>query len=177
MDNQNLQRLLNFVGGLQNGAILTLETYVPQDAKFLKRGTPLAGRSIHKWARTNYQIGNDYEGNVNKQREREGMEPTFEAQPHPWGLHLNERVIWHRPSGKLYLRARKLRELETRWFVDHEEVGYNQIAPFQKPDPFPENQGVDKPVIYRNPTLTNILALTYGGARYVYQELRELQRP
>lgn len=131
-----------------------------------KKGNPYWGRVL-KVAKVNGQIRFNYEKAVQRQQEKEGHEPTFEAQPRKWGSHVNPHStflahITQLGEAKFYLRLRVLKSKSV--FVDEngEIVPTELIEPYLTPK---QDNGVTE----RDYNLDNILAVSIAGERYMIE--------
>jgi len=89
-----------------------LETLCP--VKLLKKSrlnnAPCEFGDIFKRATLSVLVNFDYAGNVNRQREREDVEPDFVAKPN-WFAHVTPAIVAHKTTGERYAFVRVLRNL------------------------------------------------------------------
>nr|WP_294529225.1 hypothetical protein [uncultured Rhodopila sp.] len=145
----------------KRGAIIaTIETRT--DPR-LKKANPF-GPNVIKHSLVNCVINWRYEGAVNRQREREGTEATFEASPRAWGERFGPFVIH---KGKFYVEARVLRAECDYQLPNGSPVRYEDIKPYLPGrQSSAESQGVEKEIIVRDYAVENIVGLTVDGTRY-----------
>lgn len=132
--------------------------------KLLKTGNPLY-KNVEKIARRNGITGANYTNCVKNQQVREGMEPTFEADPLPWGEHDGPYLVKHK--GKFYLKYRasdhNLEEVFRR--IDNREIiSKDLVTPFYPVKT--SRQGVEKPVGWITPALESIRQIAIFGSTF-----------
>jgi hypothetical protein len=135
--------------------------------------------NILKLARVNGMLNWVYKKSVNNQREREGLEPDFEPLPRSWGTQLDRpgadgkktcfisHVLKNTGEHKLYLKFKVHRVLDVQYLtLDYQEIPTEVVTPFSREKNHGERQGVDNPVIERDYTVKNLLAVAYNGMGY-----------
>jgi hypothetical protein len=147
---------------------------------YRKTGFPY--KTLFKVGQTSGMIGTDYESNVNKQREREGVEGEFVAQANK---NIRERlspsvgittkglpVLVYRPTNK---------PLPSFWFVETQdgqiqEVEKEQIKPFL-PAPSPSmSQGVEKTIDYRTYGFDKIVGISIDGKEHIVSDVNPIAK-
>jgi hypothetical protein len=177
MDSDTYIRVIEGIAALPPQQIITLELFTDANKYFYKRGTELAGKHINKWQRCKFQLGANYENSVNLQRWRENKSENFKALEHRWGEHISNKFMMNRDGTKIYLIGHKLDELEVVYYTDGNLAPMESMVPYLKVESNSSRQEVEDLVVYRNPTVDNILSITWGGHRHAFQELRDLLRP
>lgn len=71
---------------------------------------------VVKHSESSVIVNFDYEGNVNRQREREGKEADFTTQAN-WFEHITRAIVKHRTTGERYIFVRVLSSLSTAYFT------------------------------------------------------------
>ena len=119
---------------------------------------------------------------VNSQRKREGRIADFKAFRRRWGHRIRGTpLVSHVPEGdqqQLYLEL-KIETRSAHYFSRKtgKRIDAAKLAPFLKKPQHATRQGIDKEVILRDYTLSNIAELTLGGVRYVMDpSVTELRR-
>jgi hypothetical protein len=126
--------------------------------------------TVLKLSRVNGFTGADYERSVNRQRDREGSVPVFEAQERSWGERISPALV--EKENKLYLVVQIQRTLNKPIYFAKDGSGLlkqiqkDSIAAFLRKSSGAPRQGLDKEVIYRNYSLANITAISLGGEQY-----------
>lgn len=124
-----------------------------------KKDNPNKDKKVVRITRRNGFVGGSYESIVNNLQEKQGGERTFEAEPLPWGRHLNRFFIEHK--GVLYLKFFPLASGcngEDRWEVDGVAVDFSVIEPF-----LPKTSESKSGVAWRVITLTNVKEVSLDG--------------
>ncbi len=145
------------------------------DPNLYKKGNPFAKEDVRKITRYFGKLNTIYANSVNRQLEREGKEANFEAQAN-----------WHEKKydqiNGCVVRKQNKDGLNTEYvgfIVDRAEtLGYSIngveatteetaiIKGFRKPTTTPQNQGTDKPIIYRTIKLQNVKLIKIIGEHY-----------
>jgi hypothetical protein len=154
-----VKELVEKVMSLRGTTIISFEAVT--DARLKKTGNTIP-LPCFKRSKVNGMIGYNYENSVNNQREREGSERDFEAEPRSWGVRIHPCVVEHK--GNYYLTVKVERSLETPRFVDAEgcERSLVEVKPFL-PSKGESRQGVDREVIHREYAVENLVNLRMGG--------------
>lgn len=131
-------------------------------------GEPNRYGSVVKVSRISGLLGFRYENSVNNQREREGGERDFVAEPRRWG----QIVTRHdgRPSPLIEHHSEHYLEIKVEYslgttYLDEggTERTFAELAGFLPQRSESPRQELDKPVILRDYALTSIRKLTIGG--------------
>ena len=151
-------------------ATLVTET----DPKLKKTGNPFG--EVRKVSRVNVTLGFQYENAVNRQREREGSEPDFEAAPRQWGRKISPMFVEHK--GELYLETKVERSIETKYLDSLDrEIPAEALKPFLPSRSESSRQETEKEIIVRDYKLASIASLTVRGESYiVIRSAREAAR-
>lgn len=150
----------------RSGAFMcTIETRT--EPRMNKTGNSYAGNVV-KLSRVNVALNFIYGNAVNRQRDREGSDCGFVAQPRKWG----ERVLktcFVQHKGKLYVEAKVEKSLSHEYLtMDGRVVLDSEIEPFlQGHRSSAESQGVDREIILRDYSVDSIVAITVDGHRHV----------
>lgn len=124
----------------------------------------------------------NYEGNVNAQRKREDVAPTFKAQQN-WFEHVTPAIVAHRSTGERYVFIRVLSNLSAPTFTaDGVEVERAALLPFLPASDLSdaeraafgldaakgaENQGIEKEIAPIAIKLANVRQIVIDGFTYV----------
>lgn len=137
-------------------------------------GLPCPWKRITKLQMVNCFLNVNYEAAVNRQREREGVEPNFKVKPN-WFTHTKTKgIVQHLKTERLYLQLKVEKVIEAYFFDDNTEVAREVIAEYLPLRSFPANQGVDKPVLTMTPALDSIKAFKVDGEIYSIGFIPEL---
>jgi hypothetical protein len=123
--------------------------------------------TVRKISEVNGSIQYDYESNVNRQLEREGKEPDFEAAAAKWGNRVGSScVIEH--NGRYYFDMRVLKSLG-HYYVDlnGNRLNDDDVTPHVKPHSSSGKQGTDKEIIVRRYMMANLVSVTINGNKFV----------
>lgn len=154
---------------LNKGAqIVSLTTQT--DAKLRKTGNPFA-MPVTKRSIVNGIVGWNYENAVNRQRDREGNDTSFEAQPRKWGKRL-PKLPFVTHNDEIYLELKVERTLAQPQYQDANgnPLTAEAVAPFlPEKRSNAEHQGVEREIILRDYKMTSILEIKVGGESYVVE--------
>jgi len=137
---------------------------------------PAASRAtfpnLRKRAVVNGVIGWIYENAVNRQREREGAQPDFEALPRKWGARLvGTPLVEHK--GGFYLEFKFQRSVSYYYYNGATRECYSSAADIDAinrltgaRDHGTERQELDAPIILRDYRMSNIRSIKMGGVLY-----------
>ena len=132
--------------------------------KVRKTGNPY--KEIVKRSVVNGMINYNYEGNVNREREREGLTADFKASAPAWGTRVgNSCIIEHK--GKKYIDFRLLNVLDTEYIADGKKVNIDDIKDFLPKRKSSGRQGVEKEIKVCRYSLDSIKEIRMNG--YVYK--------
>lgn len=145
----------------------TFATIVAEtDPKLRKTGNPYSG--VTKVSRVNVTLNFVYENAVNRQREREGNDEQFEAEPRAWGVRIQRAdgtltpIVEHK--GKYYIEAKVERSLGYEYMWNGEPIEEERIREFlPKRSPSSGRQEVERPVIIRDYSVDSIKSITFDG--------------
>ena len=100
-----------------------------------------------------------YQTEVNIRRDAVGSPADFEAKPRSWGKHLTTSFIHH--SKQLYVAMHVQKTFYEEYFDKFgEPIDIAVIEQHEKPLTNDSRQELDRPVIYRNYKLSNILSFS-----------------
>lgn len=136
------------------------------DARAKKTDNPHG--AITKKAVINGMIGWIYENSVNNQRQREGLEPDFEAMPRAWGERIKGTpLVLHKD--RHYLEVKVERNLDTTYYraSDGEEIPEEEVKPFLPARSKNERAGTEKDIRLADYGIDNILEIKMDGEHYV----------
>lgn len=125
------------------------------------KGHELYGKEIIKTAQVNCMLNCNYEASVNRQREREDKEGTFEAEPLPYGAWVEGLpLIKHEKDGvtSIQLRVQPNKTLREEYTCEGKPVCAKLYHSFEKPKSS-GRQGVEKARKVRNYKIENILSI------------------
>ena len=163
----NQSQLADILRSVKGATPLTISALV--DARARKTGNPF--REVLKLSKVNGMCGCSYEKSVNRQQNREGTIPAFEARERSWGERISPALVEGK-EGKLYLAIQPQRTAQPVYFGRNDkgvliQVKKEVVAPFlPEKRSSAEAQGVDKEIVYRNYSLSSITALSIGGEKY-----------
>ena len=158
------EQLAAVIEAMQGAQPATMKTRTIVD--LLKTGNPYA--EVVKFSHVNCMIGANYENAVNRQQKREGGAGDFEAALPKWGNRIGKKLITHK--GKLYVPVHVQRIVTEPTYQDAATglaLDKSDFAEWMPSKSTSSRQEVEKEVIYRPYTLSNILELTIGGNTYV----------
>jgi hypothetical protein len=165
------QMLLNENGGSAFFGGLTILTA----PRLNKRGNPLAGQKVKKKTTMTVLGRLSYSNAVNNQREREGLDTNFEAQPlwKGWGERVNglgnALLARHKGNGQLYLAVMPHRVKSVVWYVDKRPATEKEIAiikQFLPKKAAPKSQGTEKKVLWRVIKTSSVKRMVFNGQIY-----------
>lgn len=166
---QELQALM--CGSYHHGStIITLTTLTIPDYK--KKGCPFKD-NIQKLCRVNGTLNWHYEHSVNRQREREGLTPDFASLPRRWGTHLQKTpFISHVTKAgehKLYLKFKVhvVHNIVYLTIDTGEDIPIGDVEPWLNPKEKNYRQGVQKEILERDYSVSNILSVHYNKKGYL----------
>ena len=153
---------------LKGTQFVTIKTLTPvSDMRAKKDGkpNPFWKSGIMKRSVLNGAIGFDYENSVNRQLIREDKEAEFEAQERSWGSHVNSVLVEH--NDKFYLSFKCERVISRQYELDGKIIEDCEVDQFRAEKKEGERQGTDKPTVYRNFLLSNILSIKMNGEEFI----------
>ena len=180
-----VDELATILGGIKSARPAGIVTLTEVKAK--KTGNPFG--TIRKLARANIFLSFDYAESVRRQQSREGYRIAhFTPNPHLWAERESPCLSKHPVTGKLYLRAKvekasppiylyqrssgawsPVEEAKVKAFLPNDDASAARAA---------EYQGVEKPVIFRQYSLSNLVSITLNGVRYrVKREATNISSP
>jgi len=119
---------------------------------------------VKKISKVSCIINFSYENSVNNQRDREGVQEEFKAEPRKWGIRVQGTPLV-RHKDQYYLEYKVEKVLSTVYFVDGIPRDRSELEGSirQGQD---GRQGVENTVILRDVSLCNIQEITIGGVHY-----------
>ncbi len=122
---------------------------------------------IMKRQKSNVFINFSYENAVNKALTKEGKEADFEAKPRKWGVRVpGTPLVLH--EGAYYLTARFLdNEPKVEYLKEGKLIDKALFESFIPEKKSSGSQGLDKAIIVRDFTISNILEIQFGGTKYI----------
>lgn len=151
---------------VQGTMAVSIDTDTEVDKSMNKTGNPFYGMGIRKLSTLNGLIGFDYQNSVNNQADREGLEHR-EAKPRKWGILTDDRLfVIHK--GKWYLQMKVQSATNVRYqYPDGNPIDVEVLEGFLKEKTKSSTQeGIEKEVIVRDITMSNITAMRFKGAEY-----------
>lgn len=161
-----LSDIVSLLNEIRGATILSLVTKT--EARLRAEGKKRFG-PVQKVSRFTAMINFDYEAAVNRQREKEGVAPSFEAMPSYAQVIMRADGTMtpfaaHKETGKQYLRIRPLSRSDSKYFDTN---GYNieetAIKEYLYESGNPIRQELNKPIPYRLISLENVVAIGYQG--------------
>lgn len=160
-------QLVVLLARIRGAKPLTISALV--DARCRKTHNPF--KEVKKLSRVNGLTSCDYEASVNRQRDREGTEPAFQAKERQWGERVSGALVENK--GKWYLPIHIRATAKPVYLTRKTEGEMLMVTPKEQieaflPPPSDEGaaQGVDKAIIYRNYSLGSIARITIDGETY-----------
>lgn len=147
----------------------TFATIVAETLPKVPKGCPYPG--LRKLSQVNVAIGFNYENSVNRQRDREGIEEAFEAQPRQWGTRINGTPLVEHTNKdgvhRLYLET-KIQKTLGHQYRDAEgnDLADEDVEEFLRAPSKPATQGTAKEVMVRDYGLDSIVEITLLGETY-----------
>ena len=141
------------------------------NARLKKKDNPFG--EVRKISEINGQIRFNYEKAVNKQLEKEGKKPEFEAKSLPWGEAVEGLpMIKHTPKGsdkeKFYLRMRVLATKSPEYTTEDGTVlTKEQVEPFLPKKKSAKSQDLEKEIVIRTYDLASIVLITFRKKTYI----------
>jgi len=139
------------------------------EPRMRKTDNPFFG-SVTKMSEVRGIINFHYANAVNNQREREGVEEMFEAQPRVWGERIDKTpLVKHK--GSFYIEM-KVEDVKDSKFVDNDgnEVSRDKLKPFLYENKKPSTQGTEKIIFIRDYKVDSIKKIRMYGEEYVIVE-------
>ena len=154
-----------------NSTFVGLETLT--DARALKTGNPYG--KIFKKTRSVAHIGANYEESVNREAERQGEKPEFQAEPLPYGeWKVANKIIEHKGEFQLrtHLTPRKRKQSpKVEFFAENgAKLTYDEVKPYlpekRESNKQQEETGIQKTVWVRNYAFKSIKRIRINGTTY-----------
>ena len=147
------------------GFIASTEPSMVKKDRETKVPNPYLGR-VRKFSKVVATAGDfDFESAVDRQRLRENPDADkYTVGQRAWGSHVADSgLVEH--NGKYYMRvlhpkSESMYIVDNRPATDAEVAEIKRYLPVMKPS---ERHGTDKPIIYRDYSLDNILEIRIGG--------------
>ena len=138
------------------------------DARAKKTGNPFS--EVLKLSKVNGFTGANYEASVNRQQDREGSVPAFEARERSWGTRISPALVENK--GKLFLAIQPQKTEKPVYFgrtiagvlMQVRKEAIQSFLPAKHSSA--EAQGVEKEIVYRNYSLENITSISINGEKY-----------
>lgn len=163
--------------------LLMVGLYALTDAKALKTGNPFPGKLIFKQIVATGIVGADYESAVNREANRQGGQPEFDAESLPWGSWLIPgKVIEHTDKAgnyNLYLRTQTTpgnrRTVPAKVICYRNASGHiltkAEVSPFLPPVLYESNKqreetGINETVWVRTYKFSSIRKIRIAGITY-----------
>jgi hypothetical protein len=137
------------------------------EVRLKKVGKELFGQ-VFKLSRVNGMINWNYEGAVNRQREREGGMADFESHPRQWGVRLHGTpFVQHNEN--LYLELKVEKSVDEPSYVNSsgETVNLSLIRDHLPTSSSSSRQGVEKEIILRDYKMESITSITMNKITYI----------
>ena len=153
----------NIVNSVNGTAIMTVQTRT--DARLLKTDNPFG--NVNKFATKNGIIGFDYQGQLDRIAEKEGLTQR-EAKPRQWGT-VSDNGLWVEHKGKRYLRLQLKRESDPRYFDSNgKRLSKDEIAKFiPKKSTSSSQEGFTRKLIQNDIDISNIVSLKFRKEKFV----------
>ena len=137
-------------------------TIVTSTTPRMRKSNPFDG-NIRKVSRTNGMLNWHYARAVNRQRDREGKETNFEAQPRKWGTRIQGTpLIEHK--GNFYIEMKVENAIEYRYeTLDGQPINKDDVKPHLYARSKPKNQEVENPIILKDYKVGSIASITMDG--------------
>lgn len=163
------EQLVRTLMGLRGATFVTFEAHTEPD---IIAGSPFRG-VVRKVAVVNGTINFIYQNSVNNQREREDLTPDFEPFPRKWGRRIPRTpLVVHQKDGeeKYYLEVKVERSIQYEYRDNQGNVIPKEaVTPWLRPTGR-SRQGVQKPVVLRDYTLTNVHNLILKGEHIAHSD-------
>ncbi len=169
----NKQEIIERLSSIKGAKMVTIVSQTEPPMR--KTNNPYAGKVV-KVSHVNGVINWNYERSVNRQREREGSEPDFEALPRSWGDRImGTPLVRHVKDGveKRYLEMKVERVLTTTYidYTTGEAIDPEVLRPFLRENAGNIRQNLEKPVILRDYNIDNIAKIFMDGEEIVNEEI------
>lgn len=153
----NIQELVELIKNIKGATPVGMDYESP--VKMLKTGNPFADRTVTKFQSVSGMIGVNYEAGVNRQLEREGKDPVFEAQARKWGEHVSSAIVVSEKGDYSLILQAVNKPQNVQYYMDGQPIEKSVIEnflPVRKPS---ANQGTDKPVMNQTFRLDRVKAI------------------
>lgn len=156
------EELLKRVGEISASTIasVTINTPVKMLKKHRETGEPCPFKNVTKRSVMTGMFGTNYELGVNRRRAKEASEANFEAAPHQWADHVEEKasIVTNKAGDKWYANLRVLRVLSVQYFedgipIDEDELDLEGYGPKKSTS---SRQGTKDMVIWRTVSLAPV---------------------
>lgn len=137
-----------------------------------RKDNPWAKGAVKKWTRFNAMVGARHQEAVQRQQTREGHEPTFQAAPRQWGVHVTPALVEHKGSYYLSAQLNPLNRPRPIYLAPKVRgrhtiltaIPKSAVAPWLPPERDErEGQGVERAVEHRDIRLDSIVQLSING--------------
>lgn len=128
---------------------------------------------IAKESTVSVTLGFHYAKSVNRQRDREGLEADFVAEPRAWGERISGTpIVKH--NGEFYLECKVERSIGHQYYDETGNPLSDDDVDAYLPDRGASRQGVEREIVIRDYKLDSIRSITLNGTVYaVRSEVRE----
>jgi hypothetical protein len=137
------------------------------DPRMRKTNNPFAG-SVVKRATSRGLINFHYGNAVNNQREREGIEEEFNAQPRRWGTRIEKTpLIEH--NGAFYIEVKVEGVVDAPTFINvesGEEIAKETLQEWLPARSKPTTQGTEKEIMVRDFKVDSITQINMYGEEF-----------
>ena len=159
-------KLVNILNGKKGAFFATIFSRTKPDMN--KTNNPYYDKVL-KESEVNVCLNWIYENAVNNQREREGKEPDFEAEPRSWGVRIPKHpFVIHK--GKLYLEAKIQKSLGHKYKLNGKEISEEIIQRYLRKKTEGSRQKLETPVKLRDYSIDNIISIIMDGEQYVVEK-------
>jgi len=121
------------------------------------------------------QLGYDYEGQVNRNAEKEGIEADFEAQEHVWARRMQGSLARHKDYTpdlanldvtKLYMPYKVMSIREQSFIADGKQIAKDILLDFMPSATSYDNQPAEKKVAVQYMKLSSVKEFHWNGIEY-----------
>lgn len=125
---------------------------------------PKATKPVVKRSKVNGMVGANYTNSVNNQRDREGLERNFKANPRIWGQNVDPFFV--ELKNKKYLKLKVEKTELPQYFLNGQRLSQEAAEKLLAKKSDSNRQGVERPVIVRNYSVDNIVRITMNGETF-----------
>ena len=138
-------------------------------------GLPIPFAKVVNCRDLNIQLGYDYEAQVNRNANKEGIEADFEAQEHVWARRIEGALARHKDYTpdlanldvtKLYIPYKVMNIREQSFIADGKQIAKDMLLDYLPPVTSYDNQPAEKKVSVQYMKLSSVKEFRWNGIQY-----------